>query len=111
MKVKLIKGCAYRDDKVFVKASNPIIEVEESEGEKLIDSGYFKSVAGPEPVVEADDKEYIVKPVDFDKMTVSQLKDYAVENEIDLKNLTKKGDIIDCIIEAINNRTPEIFEN
>lgn len=125
MIVKLIKGYSYGDDIIFVKKDNPIIEVSDDEGQKLLASGYFEEVEvePDDPVdpdegeddeeedeVEPDDKEYIVKPVDFDKMTVSQLREYAAEEEIDISGLTKKADIKQRLLEAINSRTPEIFE-
>lgn len=143
MIVKLIKGYSYGDDVIFVKKDNPVIEVSDDEGQKLLASGYFEEVEvepdepvepdapgededeEPEPVipdegeeddeeedeVEPDEKEYIVKPVDFDKMTVNELKAYAAENDIDISGLTKKADIKAALIAAINSRVPEIFEN
>lgn len=110
MVVKLIKGCSYGNSKRIVRASNPIVEVDEAEGIELLDSGYFKLVSNEaEASKEENDINYIVKPVDFEKMTVSQLKEYANDNKIDLSNLTKKGEIIDCIRTAIDNSTSEIF--
>ena len=126
MIVKLIKGYSYGDDIIFVKKDNPIIEVSDDEGQKLLASGYFEEVEiePDDPVdpdegeddeeedeIEPDDKEYIVKPVDFDKMTVNELKAYAEENEIDISGLTRKADIKAALIEAINSRVPEIFTN
>ena len=126
MVVKLIKGNAYTNGAVFVKKDKPIIEVSEDEGEKLLASGYFEEVeAEPDDPVEPDDpdededdekeaepddKEYIVEPVDFDKMTVNELKAYAAENDIDISGLTRKADIKAALITAINSRVPEIFE-
>ena len=124
MIVKLIKGYSYGDDIIFVKKDNPIIEVSDDEGQKLLASGYFEEVEvePDDPVdpeegeddeeedeVEPDDKEYIVKPVDFDKMTVNELKAYAEENEIDISGLTKKADIKAALIAAINSHVPAIF--
>ena len=133
MKVKLILGNSYADGVVFVKKDNPIVEVSEDEGQSLLASGHFELVETPavpepeesddepespddtteedNPIVEVpeDDKEYIIPPVDFDKMTVKQLKDYAVENEIDISGLTTKSEIKQALIEAINSRVPEIF--
>lgn len=128
MKVKLTKGYSYSDGVVFVRSDKPVIEVDGDEGQKLLASGHFEEVEEPaEPDVpdpgeedeapddeedpgEEDGKTYIVKPVDFDKMTVSQLREYAAEEEIDISGLTKKADIKQRLLEAINSRTPEIFE-
>lgn len=110
MIVKLIKGYAYANGVVFVKKDNPIIEVPEDEGQKLLASGYFEEVEDPEPVPEEEEQEYIVEPVDFDKMTVNELKAYAAENDIDISGLTRKADIKAALITAINSRVPEIFE-
>ena len=57
------------------------------------------------------EKKYIVPPVDFDKMKLNELKAYAADNEIDISGLTRKDEIKERLIEAINSRTPEIFLN
>lgn len=122
MTVKLVKGYTYSDGVVFVKSDNPVIKVDEDEGDKLLASGYFEKVDEPDPVDPPEDPDnpgeedgeepkYIVPPVDFDKMKLDELKEYAAENEIDISGLTKKDDIKARLIEAINSRTPEIFLN
>ena len=122
MKVKLIKGYSYRNAFRVVKSENPIVTVDEDEGEELLASGYFEKVDEPDPVDPPEDPDnpgeedgeepkYIVPPVDFDKMKLDELKAYAAENEIDISGLTKKDDIKARLIEAINSRTPEIFLN
>lgn len=125
MRVKLIKGLSYSNGRVFASKDKPIIEVDEAEGEKLFASGRFKVVEEPAEVIseheeeiieqegsddlEGDNTEYIVPPVDFDKMTVDALKAYAKENEIDISGLTRKDEIKQALLEAINSRVPEIF--
>ena len=122
MTVKLVKGYTYSDGVVFVKSDNPVIKVDEDEGDKLLASGYFEKVDEPDPVDPPEDPDnpgeedgeepkYIVPPVNFDKMKLVELKEYAAENEIDISGLTKKDDIKARLIEAINSRTPEIFLN
>ena len=112
MKLKLIKGLSFSNGRIFVEKSNPFIDVEESEGEKLVSSGYFEEVVEPaEEVVEPaeEDSEYIIPPVDFDKMTVNALKAYAEENRIDISGLTRKDDIKQALLDYIDNQVPEIF--
>lgn len=127
MKVKLIKGYSYRNAFRVVRSENPIVTVDEDEGEELLASGYFEKVDEPDPVDPPEDPDdpgeadgededgeehkYIVPPVDFDKMKLDELKAYAAENEINISGLTKKDDIKARLIEAINSRTPEIFLN
>lgn len=124
MTVKLIKGYAYSDGVVFVASDNPVIKVDEDEGQKLLASGYFEKIDEPDPVDppvdppedhdedhDGEEPKYIVPPVDFDKMKLDELKEYAAENEIDISGLTKKDDIKARLIEAINSCTPEIFLN
>ena len=110
MIVKLIKGYAYGDGVVFVKKDNPIIEVADDEGQKLLASGYFEEVTGPAPAPTEEEKEYIVTPVDFDKMTVNELKAYAAENDIDISGLTKKADIKAALIAAKRGHQVTLFE-
>lgn len=107
MLVKLIKGLAYADGVVFVNAKNPIVEVDEDEGQRLLESGHFEEIEQAEPIEEK--KEYIVAPVDFDKMKLSELKEYAKENEIDISGLNTKAEIKQALISAINSRVPDIF--
>lgn len=122
MTVKLIKGYAYSDGVVFVNSDNPVAKVDEDEGQKLLASGYFEKIDEPDPVdppedsdnpgeEDGEEQQYIVPPVDFDKMKLDELKAYAAENEIDISGLTKKDEIKARLIEAINSRTPEIFLN
>lgn len=124
MKVKLIKGYSYRNAFRVVRSEDPIVTVDEDEGEELLASGYFEKIDEPDPVDppvdppedhdedhDGEEPKYIVPPVDFDKMKLDELKEYAAENEIDISGLTKKDDIKARLIEAINSRTPEIFLN
>ena len=120
MKVKLIKGNSYRNAFRVVRSEDPIVTVDEDEGKELLASGYFEKIDEPDPVDPPEDHDedhdgeepkYIVPPVDFDKMKLDELKEYAAENEIDISGLTKKDDIKARLIEAINSHTPEIFLN
>ena len=122
MKVKLVKGMSYFDGEIRVTKENPCIEVPDEKVTSLISTGYFKAIDEPEaldPDVEdpededfdeeepEDDTEYIVEPVDFEKMTVPKLREYAAKNNIDISEAKNKTEIIVAI--RNHEETPSIF--
>ena len=90
----------------------PVAEESDDEVESLDDIVEEDDGEGSpkgENVEDQEDKEYLIPPVDFDKMTVNELKTYVKENEIDIGGLTRKDEIKQALLEAINNRVPDIF--
>lgn len=79
MKIKLVKGLSFMYKSFNVKRDSPIIECSKSDGDYLVSTGYF--------VVEDE----------FEKMTKSELIEYANSIDVDVPVNAKKDEIIKLI--------------
>jgi len=92
-KLKLKKALSYTG---IVKASkeNPYVAVEDKAiAEKAVATGYFELMPEENSENEDTDKE-TNKNKKLDEMNVSELETFAAYNNISLKGITKKADII-----------------
>ncbi|MFB0840966.1 hypothetical protein [Paenibacillus oleatilyticus] len=69
------------------------------------DHGYIVEEETTEESVASNDEPDTPKPIE--EMTLPELKEYAEKNQIDLKGLTKKDDILAAIQGASNGSVSE----
>lgn len=90
-RLKLKKAISYTGI-VSASKSNPYVDVEDkATAEKAVSTGYFEIIS-EDTAEAADSAECNGKRLE--EMNISELEDLAVYNDISLKGITKKADII-----------------
>lgn len=105
-RLKLTKALSYTGI-VSASKGNPYVDVEDkATAEKAVATGYFEIAAEENPEPENTDKPMRKS---LEKMNISELETFAVYNNVDIKGITKKADIISKLETELNiSKTDEV---
>lgn len=103
-RLKLVKALSYSGI-ISATRENPVVIVEdETVANEAVATGYFELIKDKEddvPPILPDDE---TSDFDFDEissMSISKLKNFAEEHDIDISGKTKKADILEVISVAL----------
>lgn len=90
-------------------AAGAVLDIPETDVQALMKANpeQFECIPTEENESFGTHTESDTEDINFDSMTVAQLKEFAEENGIDIGDASKKQDIIDTIVAAAEPQEPE----